>query len=441
MGNTFFQSCKKKRLKPNHFQNYTRKIHLSNDPICLLSSDGMLDLMNKRFLSLLKINNGSIINGKSVYTLFPQTQTFSKKSSSIELQKILQDFKNSKQFTKTFLWTFLNSEGQNINVRIWMSLIQDSGDYYIQLVLRYARKLTKRVKIKEQEKPKLKHKYQHYIKSRIPTTSKQSANNFYAQEETKTRKAKHTEEIQENNYSTQRTTVSELFPSRLHFLKGSPLYLPRFETQKMTKPRTVQTSIKDHKFSLFPLSLTNTSNNQTFTIENDQEEENEMKEIDMEEQKIFYEIKQGNNEKMSQQQQQQQLPFNSKKIDIQKIQPYKENEDKHRKLSEHIYEIKLLLNSLENDDIKFDILNTLNDISDLFDQSFSKIAWKIQLLLLQHKLSPHNHVGNNSKQNNIYQKDLQLNKMKHLEEKNHQEKMFEKKFFSNQEESNQILLL
>ncbi|KAJ3427151.1 hypothetical protein M0812_26731 [Anaeramoeba flamelloides] len=443
MGNAFFQNCKKKRLKPNIFQNYLQKIHLSSDPICLLKTDGLFDHMNKAFLSLLKINNEPIISGKSVYTLFPQTQPISKNTSAQEIQKILHDFRKSKNVTKTFFWAFLNTEGQNIYVRIWMNLIQDSTHLYIQLVLGSAKlgspiNNPKRVKIarhkqdrdkqitqrKEQFKPKLELKHQQGVKNE---NSKHFVKNLQGKEETKTRKINTMEEIHKNNYNSQRIATSEMFPSRLHCLNGSQPFLAKFGTQKISKPQKKQTEIQNKKFLVFPISLTNISNSQK-TVRNTDQKKQEKKE------------KQEKQEKQQKVKEKQQQPFDPKKIYIEKIKPFTENEEKHRILSEQIYEIKSLLSKVENFDIKFDVFNALNDISDLFDQSFSKIAWTIQYLLLQHKLSSKDQENSNHNLC-VNQKDEQLRNIKKLEGKKQQEILYSKKMFSYEDQSNQILIL
>ncbi|KAJ6240435.1 hypothetical protein M0813_24148 [Anaeramoeba flamelloides] len=414
--------------------------------------------MNKAFLSLLKIKNESVLSGKSVYTLFPQTQPISKNPSSQEIQKILQNFRKSKQFIKTFFWSFLNTEGQNIYVRIWMNLIQDSTCEYIQLVLRSVKlgslsphpKRVKNVthkqekekmiiKIKEQVKPKLQLKHQQGAENH---NDKHFVKNLQVKEETKTRKMKTKEEIHKNNYFSQRTAISEMFPSRLHSLNGSQPFVSKLGTQKLSKPRKKQSKIQNKKFMIFPISLTNISKNQTTVINIDQKKQEKTQEEKQQKVKehAHIGIKQGNSQTMEQKQQQQQQPFDPKKIYIQKIKPFTENEEKHRILSEHIYEIKSLLNKFENFDIKFDVFNALNDISDLFDQRFSKIAWTIQLLLLQHKLSSKDQDNTNT-DINVEQKDEQLHKIKQLEEKKRQQILHSKKMYSYEDQSNQILLL
>ncbi|KAJ3442652.1 hypothetical protein M0812_12392 [Anaeramoeba flamelloides] len=439
MGNSFLQNCKKKIVQPNRFQGYTKKIHHSNDPICLLNSHGLFKDMNKQFLSFLKITNETIILGKSIYTLFPHVQEISNQPSPKVLQQILQHIKNSEHLNKVFYWTFLNTEGQTTNVRIWVNIIQSSSNYYFQLVLQSCkgklygmRETGTGEKGKDQEQKEKEN--QKVCEKKIGPTIHQAL---------KIKNIKNKQELNKNNQRTkQRVSISEIFPTRYTIFKKSPLFFSKLEPKEII----VRSQFTNKRFLLFPICFTNLNNKKTIVVKNKQDfggEGQKKDKNDMGQLPVLKEQKENKSKDKYKNKSEQEFDsptkntYHIKTNFSKKIQPFEEKEEKHRILSEHIYEIKSLIHSLENFDIEFDILNSLDDISNLFDQKYSKIAWKIQLLLIQHQLNPkepENYLGRNT------DKEKQSQTMKEIERKEKQEKHFGKKY-SFEEESNQILLL
>ncbi|KAJ3452321.1 hypothetical protein M0812_04086 [Anaeramoeba flamelloides] len=439
MGNSFLQNCKKKTVQPKRFQSYTKKIHLSNDPICLLNSHGLFQDMNKQFLSFLKITNEAIILGKSIYTLFPPVQDTSNQPSPKVLQQILSDIKKSEHLRKVFYWTFLNTEGQTIKVQIWVVIIQSSSNYYFQLVLQSC---TGKVCVMRETRTgkKENNKEQNWKENSMIYIKK---NDSSLNQALKIKNIKHKLEPKKSNQRTkQRVSISEIFPTSYTIFKKTPLFFSKLEPKEIRKRPQ---SSKEHVL-LFPISCTNLNMKKTFLVNDKQYLDGKGQKIDknvIDQLSIFKEPKENKSKDKHKDQEEQEFDYKTQntfhlKTNVtKKIQPFEEKEEKHRFLSEHIYEIKSLIHRLENSDIEFEILNLLNDISNLFDQKYSKIAWKIQLLLIQHQLNPkepHNSLRRNT------DKEKKYPTTKQIERKEKQEKNFGKKY-SFEEESKQILLL